>query len=78
MDINNKSEATASKKNKMLSIRLTEEQFQYLDRMVARVKDHTGTQVTRSSIVIKMLEYGLPTIERDFPELFEQVMDKGA
>jgi|SaaInlStandDraft_2_1057019.scaffolds.fasta_scaffold924129_1 hypothetical protein len=78
MEINNKLDSSSSKKSKMLSIRLTEEQFTYLDRMVGRVKEHTGTQVTRSSIVIKMLEYGLPNFEKDFPELFDASLQKGA
>jgi hypothetical protein len=52
----------------MLSIRLTEEQFACLDHLVARVKKETGTTVTRSSIVLKMLEYGLPNIESRFRE----------
>ncbi len=62
----------------MLSIRLTEEQFQYLDLMVERVKTHTGTQVTRSSVVLKLLEYGLPMLDRDFPKMFDVSLDKGA
>jgi len=77
MEDNNKP-ISGPKKSKMLSIRLTEDQFQFLDSMIARIKDHTGTTVTRSSVVLKMLEYGLPGINQDFPRHTSITLDKGA
>ena len=57
-----------NKKSRMLSLRVTEEQFEYLERMAKRIKERTGFRVTRASIVIKLMEYGLPHLEDEFPE----------
>ena len=55
-------------KNRMISMRVTEEQFQYLETMAKRIKKNTGFRVTRASIILKLMEYGYPFLDREFPE----------
>ena len=55
-------------KNRMISMRVTEEQFQYLESMAKRIKKTTGFRVTRASIILKLMEYGYPFLDQEFPE----------
>lgn len=55
------------KKSRMISMRVTEEQYQYLEEMAQRIRQATGFRVTRASIVLKLMEYGLPGLEKEFP-----------
>lgn len=59
---------SSQKKTRMVSLRLTEEQYQYLDRMSAKIRRATGFKITRASIILKLMEYGLPFLEQEFPE----------
>jgi hypothetical protein len=59
------------KKVKLISMRLTADQFRYLEDMIARVKILTGMRVTRTSVILRLLEYGLPAIEREFPKTYK-------
>jgi hypothetical protein len=56
------------RKSKMLSLRVTEEQFGYLEDMARRIRAETGFRITRASIVLKLMEYGLPSLEKEFPK----------
>lgn len=56
------------KKNRMLSLRITENQYQYLEEMALRIRKATGFRVTRASIILKLMEYGLPHLEKEFPK----------
>lgn len=56
------------KKTRMLSLRITEDQYQYLEDMALRIRKTTGFRVTRASIILRMMEYGLPYLEREFPK----------
>lgn len=58
---------TGQKKTRMISLRVTEEQYQYLEDMAQRIREKTGFRVTRASIVLKLMEYGLPYLEKEFP-----------
>ncbi|MFW7378265.1 MAG: hypothetical protein ACOH5I_05630 [Oligoflexus sp.] len=58
---------TGQKKSRMLSMRVTEEQYQYLEEMAQRIRQKTGFRVTRASIVLKLMEHGLPYLEKEFP-----------
>ena len=49
-------------------MRVTEEQFQYLESMAKRIKKTTGFRVTRASIILKLMEYGYPFLDREFPD----------
>lgn len=55
------------KKSKMISMRITAEQFDYLEEMALRIRKQTGFRVTRASIVLKLMERGLPFLEKEFP-----------
>lgn len=54
-------------KSRMISMRVTEKQFKYLEDMAQRIKKETGFRVTRASIILKLMEYGLPYLNREFP-----------
>lgn len=55
-------------KTRVISLRLTEAQYQYLERTVERVRELTGMKVTRTSVILKLMEHGLPGLEREFPK----------
>ena len=55
------------KKPRMVSMRITERQYKYLNDMAKRIKEQTGFRITRASIIIKMMEHGLPFLEKEFP-----------
>ena len=58
---------TENKKAKIISMRLTQRQYDFLDELAKRIRQQTGANVTRSSIIMKLMEYGLPHLEKDFP-----------
>lgn len=58
---------TKPKKNRMISLRITEEQYFYLEKMGYRIQQTTGFKITRASIVLKLMELGLPLLEKSFP-----------
>lgn len=57
-----------AKKTRMISLRITEDQYQYLESMAKRIRGRTGFKITRASIVLKLMEFGLPYLEKEFPE----------
>lgn len=59
---------TQPRKKKMLSLRVSERQFQYLDDIAKRIKAKTGFHITRASIVLKLMELGHPFLEQEFPD----------
>lgn len=54
-------------KTRMLSLRISERQMGYLDALARRIRQTTGFRITRASIVLKLMEYGLPLLEEEFP-----------
>ena len=67
------------RKKHIVTMRLTDEQLHYLDQMVSRIEDHTGTRVTRTSVIKKLMRYGYPHLEKDFPRKpADKELDKGA
>ncbi|SME90788.1 hypothetical protein [Pseudobacteriovorax antillogorgiicola] len=54
-------------KSRMVSMRITEKQFQYLEDVAKRIRRETGFHVTRASIILKLMEYGVPYLDREFP-----------
>ena len=57
-----------AKKSRMISMRITEKQYNYLNEMALRIKLDTGFRITRASIILKMMEHGLPFLEKEFPK----------
>ena len=57
-----------AKKSRMISLRITEDQYQYLESMAKRIRSRTGFKITRASIILKLMEFGLPFLEKEFPE----------
>ena len=55
------------RKSRMISMRVTEKQYRYLDTMAKRIKKRTGFHITRASIILKLMEYGLSYLEEEFP-----------
>jgi len=58
------------KKTRMISMRLTEDQYRYLEEVSGRIRSATGFKITRASIMLKLMEYGKPLLERN-------LVDKG-
>ncbi len=52
-------------KNRMISMRLTEEQYQKFMSIISDIRSSYGFSITRTSLILKMLEYGLPELERE-------------
>ncbi len=52
-------------KNRMISMRLTEEQYQKFVSIISDIRSNYGFSITRTSLILKMLEYGLPELERE-------------
>jgi len=65
-------------KTKMISMRITEAQYRYLDEMAERIKSQTGFRITRASIILKLMEFGLPYLDAEFPKEHDQTRDKSA
>lgn len=57
-----------ARKSRMISMRVTEKQYRYLNDMAQRIRNQTGFHITRASIILKLMEYGLPYLENEFPE----------
>jgi len=55
------------KKSKMVSMRITERQYKYISDFAKQIRQETGFRITRASIMIKLMEYGLPHLEKEFP-----------
>jgi hypothetical protein len=51
-------------------MRLTEDQYRYLEEVSGRIRSATGFKITRASIMLKLMEYGKPLLERN-------LVDKG-
>jgi hypothetical protein len=62
-------------KSKMISMRITEEQFSSLNDLAARIKEKTGFRITRASIIMKLMEYGYPALEKDFPKKKKNILE---
>ena len=59
-------------KTRMLSVRITEAQYQYLETIRERIKKRSGSRVTRASIILKLMEYGVPKLNEEIPALDEE------
>ncbi|MGE0171602.1 MAG: hypothetical protein AB7T49_02405 [Oligoflexales bacterium] len=57
------------RKSRMVSLRITEEQYQALEVIGAQLRKSTGFHITRASIILKLMEFGLPALEQVFPEI---------
>lgn len=60
-------------KNKMISMRVTEDQFNYLNEMAERIRAKTGFRITRASIILKLMEHGYPYLQKEFPKVEEDL-----
>lgn len=56
-----------SKKTKMVSMRLSPEQFALIDGIAKRIYASTGFRITRASIMHRLMFYGLPHLEKEIP-----------
>lgn len=55
------------KKSKMVSMRLTPDQFELIDGIARRIYESTGFRITRASIMQRLMSYGLPHLEKEVP-----------
>ena len=58
--------AMSTKKTRMVSIRLTEAQWDYIEGINRRLEEERHLRLTRTSIVLKLLELGMPQLEAKF------------
>ena len=61
-------ENMAERKSKMISMRLTESQYEFLDSIVRRVRHDSGFKITRASIMLKLMELGFQKFEQEYLE----------
>jgi hypothetical protein len=59
--------AQTKRKTRIISMRLTEDQYRLLDELSQRIKSATGFKVTRASIIQRLMHCGLPLLEKEFP-----------
>lgn len=59
-------------------MRITETQYQYLESVARRIRKETGFRVTRASIMLKLMEYGLPHLNQEFPPEDFEDLDTGS
>lgn len=58
------------KKPRMVSMRMTEKQYQSLEAMIKDIQAETGTRVSKSSLILKLIEYGKPMLKGKYPNAF--------
>jgi len=63
-----KNPAVKKPKNKMITMRVTQAQWDYLAHMADRIKAKSGFKITRASIILKLMEYGYGKLEQEFPK----------
>lgn len=59
----------------MITMRVTEEQWGYLNDMAERIRVKTGFKITRASIILKLMEYGYPYLQKEFPKINKDEID---
>jgi hypothetical protein len=55
------------RKPRMISMRLTEDQYQTIQDMIKFIEVETGTKVTQSSLILKLIEFGRPILQQLYP-----------
>jgi len=61
------SEKPKRTKSKMISFRVTEAQYRKFEEMTARIQKFTGFRVNRTSMLLLLMQYGLPQLEKKYP-----------
>ena len=56
----------AERKSRMVSMRITETQYQHIQEIARAIRESTGFRITRASIMLKLMEYGLPYLQEEF------------
>jgi|GEM_PF-1885247 len=56
----------AEVKAKMVSMRMTERQYRRIEEIARKIRNDTGFRITRASIMLKLMELGLPALEQEF------------
>jgi len=52
-----------------MSLSLTKEQFEWVDQAARFIANETGCQVSHSSIMMRLMENGLPAFEKELEQL---------
>ena len=66
----------SERKSRMVSMRITETQYQHIQHIARSIRETTGFKITRASIIMKLMEYGLPFLQEEF--LKEKELSKSA
>jgi hypothetical protein len=68
----------SERKSRMVSMRITETQFQHIQQIAREIRESTGFRITRASIMLKLMEYGLPKLQEQVIKEFETETPKSA
>lgn len=55
-----------------INLHLTKDQFEWLDQAARFISAETGCEVSHSSIMMKLMENGLPQFEKELEQLRSQ------
>jgi len=56
-------------KTRTISLKLTEEQFLWLDNTIKFIENETGCKVSRASVVLRLMEKGLPQFQTEIEQM---------
>jgi len=45
---------------------MTERQYRRIEEIARKIRNDTGFRITRASIMLKLMELGLPALEQEF------------
>ena len=53
----------------VISLKLTKDQFEWIDQVARFIASETGCQVSHSSVMMRLMENGLPAFEKEMEQL---------
>lgn len=56
-------------KSVLMTLKLTQEQFDWIDQAAQFISTETGCDVSHGSIVMRLMENGLPAFEKELEQL---------
>jgi hypothetical protein len=67
---------TTTGKTRMISLRLTEEQYEWLNNTTTFIENETGCKASRASVVLRLMEKGLPHFQSEMEKMRAQANTK--
>lgn len=53
----------------VISLKLTKDQYEWIDQVARFIAAETGCQVSHSSVMMRLMENGLPAFEKEMEQL---------